>query len=32
LKKLITIKIENIYENIAFIPSLTLIEKIIKSL
>ena len=30
LRKLITIKIENIYEDIAFIPSLMLIEKIIK--
>ena len=30
LKKLITIKLENIYEDIAFIPSLLLIEKVIK--
>ncbi|MDC3155332.1 hypothetical protein OA530_04525, partial [Pelagibacteraceae bacterium] len=30
LKKIITIKIENIYEDIAFVPSLMLIEKIIK--
>jgi hypothetical protein len=30
LRKLITIKIGNIYEDIAFIPSVMLIEKIIK--
>jgi glucosamine 6-phosphate synthetase-like amidotransferase/phosphosugar isomerase protein len=32
LRKLITIKFENIYEDIAFIPSLLLIENVIKSI
>ena len=32
LRKLITINFENIYEDIAFIPSLLLIENVIKSI